>query len=136
MRAGFFDAGGARSSHARTSHVVDASPASCSSPSLASIVSSHWPFGHRYLPSADGHDDNLMIMFHGRGDSPGPFATLATALNLPCTAALVLAGPLEVPFTAGKGAPAATVSASTHLCRTTSRADSRRRASWVLVQYE
>jgi hypothetical protein len=65
------------------------------------VVKQEWPHGHRFVPSPDGYNDNLLVMLHGRGDTPAPFASLATKLNLPCTAALILAGPLEVPFTDG-----------------------------------
>ena len=50
---------------------------------------------------SDGHDDNLIVLLHGRGDSERPFASLARAMKLPCTAALALRGPREVPFTDG-----------------------------------
>jgi hypothetical protein len=52
-------------------------------------------------PSQDGVNYNLLILLHGLGDRPGPFARLAQQLALPQTASLALPGPAEVPETDG-----------------------------------
>jgi len=46
-------------------------------------------------------NENLLIVMHGLGDRPAPFARLGSTLNLPQTAILALAGPLVVPETDG-----------------------------------
>jgi predicted esterase len=40
---------------------------------------------------------NLLVLLHGLGDSPTPFARFASALSLPSTSALALSGPLPLP---------------------------------------
>ncbi|KAL7422490.1 hypothetical protein Q5752_003138 [Cryptotrichosporon argae] len=55
-----------------------------------------WVFDYR--PSRDGHDLNLLIMFHGLGDTKAPFAQLGANLNLPSTAVLSLQAPDPVPL--------------------------------------
>jgi len=57
--------------------------------------------GHVYQPSVDGVSTNLLVLLHGLGDSPAPYAALAMRLALPQTAYLVLPGPLSVPETQG-----------------------------------
>ncbi|KAL6781563.1 hypothetical protein ACKKBF_B08535 [Auxenochlorella protothecoides x Auxenochlorella symbiontica] len=37
----------------------------------------------RYMPSQDGCSQNLMLMLHGLGDSPEPYASLAQSLKIP-----------------------------------------------------
>ncbi|KAI9317413.1 Alpha/Beta hydrolase protein [Dichotomocladium elegans] len=54
-----------------------------------------------YSPSADGIDFNLLILFHGLGDSKGPFASLGTKLKLPQTATLAVQAPEPVPYLEG-----------------------------------
>ncbi|KAI9492336.1 Alpha/Beta hydrolase protein [Zychaea mexicana] len=54
-----------------------------------------------YAPSADGIDYNLLVLFHGLGDSKGPFSKLATKLNLPQTATLAVQAPEPVPLLEG-----------------------------------
>ncbi|KAI9276700.1 Alpha/Beta hydrolase protein [Phascolomyces articulosus] len=54
-----------------------------------------------YSPSADGIDYNLLILFHGLGDSKGPFAQLGKKLNLPQTASLAIQAPEPVPYMDG-----------------------------------
>ena len=55
----------------------------------------------QYLPSNDNTNENLLVMLHGFGDRPEPFARLATQLSLPQTAALALGAPYEVPMFEG-----------------------------------
>ncbi|KAF6264330.1 Alpha/Beta hydrolase protein [Scenedesmus sp. NREL 46B-D3] len=57
--------------------------------------------GSQYLPSADGVNQNLLLLLHGLGDKPAAFAALARRIQLPQTACLALSGPLEVPETGG-----------------------------------
>lgn len=52
----------------------------------------------RYSSSPDGTDANLLILFHGRGDTAEAYARFAEKLNLPQTAVLALDGTLTVPF--------------------------------------
>ncbi|WWC63491.1 uncharacterized protein I303_106094 [Kwoniella dejecticola CBS 10117] len=56
------------------------------------------PWDFSYSPSADGYDKNLLIMFHGLGDSKIPFFNLAKQLNLPSTAVLSLSAPDPIPL--------------------------------------
>lgn len=60
--------------------------------------------GFSYHASADGIDENLLILLHGLGDSHRPFAALGQRFALPQTAVLALSAPLEVPLTDGGGA--------------------------------
>ena len=53
------------------------------------------------VPSIDGIDENLLLLFHGLGDTPGPFASLAKTLALPQTSYIALGAPLEVPLSDG-----------------------------------
>jgi predicted esterase len=57
--------------------------------------------GHILHPSSDGINHNVLILLHGLGDKPAPFAKLAQQLALPQTASLALPGPLPVPETGG-----------------------------------
>ncbi|KAF5835053.1 hypothetical protein DUNSADRAFT_7997 [Dunaliella salina] len=50
----------------------------------------------QYVPSADGVQENLLIMLHGLGDRPVNYANLGRKLCLPHTCCLALSGPLEV----------------------------------------
>ncbi|KAI8378656.1 Alpha/Beta hydrolase protein [Choanephora cucurbitarum] len=54
-----------------------------------------------YSPSQDGIDHNLLILFHGLGDSKGPFARLGQQLKLPQTATLSIQAPEPVPYLDG-----------------------------------
>ena len=54
--------------------------------------------GSQFLHSPDGIDENLLILFHGVGDTPDPFVTFAKTLSLPQTAILALKGPKKIPF--------------------------------------
>ncbi|WWC71392.1 uncharacterized protein I206_105347 [Kwoniella pini CBS 10737] len=56
------------------------------------------PWDFSYSPSPDGHDKNLLIMFHGLGDSKIPFFNLGKQLNLPSTAILSLSAPDPIPL--------------------------------------
>ncbi|GAA5950173.1 hypothetical protein JCM3765_004226 [Sporobolomyces pararoseus] len=51
-----------------------------------------------YSPSPDGVDSNLLIFFHGLGDTFKPFAQLGKSLNLPQTAVLSLQAPTQIPL--------------------------------------
>ncbi|KAI8140014.1 Alpha/Beta hydrolase protein [Fennellomyces sp. T-0311] len=54
-----------------------------------------------YTPSTDGIDYNLLVLFHGLGDSKGPYANLGKQLKLPQTATLALQAPEPVPYMEG-----------------------------------
>ncbi|GAA6012544.1 hypothetical protein JCM11491_005428 [Sporobolomyces phaffii] len=51
-----------------------------------------------YAPAPDGLDANLLIFFHGLGDTFAPFAQLGRSLNLPQTAILSLQAPTQIPL--------------------------------------
>ncbi|GAA5860964.1 hypothetical protein JCM1840_002020 [Sporobolomyces johnsonii] len=51
-----------------------------------------------YSPSSDRVDSNLLILFHGLGDTYHPFAQLGSSLKLPQTAVLALQAPQRVPL--------------------------------------
>lgn len=53
-------------------------------------------FKHSYTPSSI--DSNLLILFHGLGDTHAPFTTLGRSLSLPQTAVLSLQAPTQVPL--------------------------------------
>jgi predicted esterase len=61
------------------------------------------PPGALFVPAPGGsggasavpRPPNLLVLLHGRGDGPGPFARLATQLALPGTAVLALRGPVR-----------------------------------------
>eukprot|EP00967_Tisochrysis_lutea_P131334 scaffold228178_cov44-Tisochrysis_lutea.AAC.1 len=52
--------------------------------------------GSIFVPSQGA--TNLLLLLHGRGDSPRSFAKLATKMELPQTAALALRAPIDLPF--------------------------------------
>jgi predicted esterase len=54
-----------------------------------------------FTPSADGVDENLLLLFHGRGDRAAPFKAFASKLALPQTASLSVEGTLAVPYSDG-----------------------------------
>jgi predicted esterase len=56
-----------------------------------------------FVPSADGVDENLLVLFHGYGDSASNFLAFGRGLELPQTAVLSLGGPMLVPFIDGEG---------------------------------
>ncbi|KAG8842668.1 hypothetical protein FRB91_004004, partial [Serendipita sp. 411] len=51
-----------------------------------------------YSSSQDGVDENLLILFHGFGDTHIPFVKLAKSLKLPQTATLAIRAPELIPF--------------------------------------
>ena len=53
------------------------------------------------VPSIDGIEENLLLLLHGLGDKPGPFASLAKTFSLPQTACIALGAPHEVPLSDG-----------------------------------
>ncbi|ODO11101.1 hypothetical protein I350_01703 [Cryptococcus amylolentus CBS 6273] len=65
-------------------------------PFLTPSVLKPWDF--TYQSSPDGKDRNLLIMFHGLGDTKTPFFNLAKQLNLPSTAVLSLSAPDPIPL--------------------------------------
>ncbi|WVQ95130.1 hypothetical protein IAU59_002224 [Kwoniella sp. CBS 9459] len=79
-------------------------PVSASSSSSKSTPKPHptgsllKPWDFSYAPSNDGSDKNLLIMFHGLGDSKTPFFGLGKQLNLPSTAVLSLSAPDPIPL--------------------------------------
>ncbi|EGO01078.1 hypothetical protein SERLA73DRAFT_50932 [Serpula lacrymans var. lacrymans S7.3] len=56
------------------------------------------PVPFSYTPSDDGTDENILILFHGLGDSHVPFGKLGRQLKLPQTATLALQAPEQIPF--------------------------------------
>ncbi|GAA6038339.1 hypothetical protein JCM8097_003953 [Rhodosporidiobolus ruineniae] len=61
-----------------------------------SLISSFLRFD--YQPSCDGTDSNLLILFHGLGDTSKPFFQLGCSFNLPQTAVLAIQAPERVPL--------------------------------------
>jgi hypothetical protein len=53
------------------------------------------PCQFHYAPSADGTDENLLVLLHGLGDTHLPFAKLGRSLSLPQTAVLALCAPQQ-----------------------------------------
>ncbi|GAA5862401.1 hypothetical protein JCM3774_002504 [Rhodotorula dairenensis] len=51
-----------------------------------------------YAPPRDGVESNLLVLFHGLGDTANPFAQLGKSLNLPQTAVLALQAPTQIPL--------------------------------------
>ncbi|WWD19227.1 hypothetical protein CI109_103685 [Kwoniella shandongensis] len=76
--------------------VASSSSSSTSKPIPSPSLLKPWDFS--YSPSPDGKDVNLMIMFHGLGDTKAPFFNLAKQLNLPSTAILSLSAPDPIPL--------------------------------------
>ncbi|CAM9542617.1 unnamed protein product, partial [Chrysoparadoxa australica] len=52
--------------------------------------------GSVYHPSPDGKDSNLLLCFHGLGDTPLPFVRLWKQMALPQTALMSLQGPFPL----------------------------------------
>ncbi|KAK3283376.1 hypothetical protein CYMTET_8924 [Cymbomonas tetramitiformis] len=57
--------------------------------------------GAIFADSPDGVNENLLLLLHGLGDKPAPYANLAKKMKLPQTATLAISGPLEIPMTDG-----------------------------------
>lgn len=51
-----------------------------------------------YHESADGLNENLLLLLHGVGDTNAPFAKFGAQMQLPQTAILSLSGPMPLPF--------------------------------------
>nr|KAJ3418421.1 hypothetical protein HK105_008339 [Polyrhizophydium stewartii] len=51
-----------------------------------------------YTPSADGVSGNLLVLFHGLGDTAANFAKFGVRMQLPQTAVCALTGPSPIPF--------------------------------------
>ncbi|KIM28600.1 hypothetical protein M408DRAFT_329369 [Serendipita vermifera MAFF 305830] len=60
----------------------------------------------QYSPSADGVDENILILFHGFGDTHFQFANLGRALKLPQTATLAVRGTEPIPYLLPEDPPA------------------------------
>jgi hypothetical protein len=57
-----------------------------------------WQPGYLFVASKDGLCENILLVFHGLGDSEAPFATFASKLELPQTSSISLRAPLSVPL--------------------------------------
>lgn len=68
---------------------------------VAKLLPSELRSKHSFQNSHDGVNSNLLLLFHGLGDTPDKFAELARSMQLPQTAALAVGGPLEVPLSNG-----------------------------------
>ncbi|KAL6062921.1 N-lysine methyltransferase smyd2 [Balamuthia mandrillaris] len=55
----------------------------------------------QWVPSKDGQNENLLLLFHGLGDDHTKFAGLAETMSLPQTCALALTAPLALPLDCG-----------------------------------
>ncbi|ORY05874.1 alpha/beta-hydrolase [Basidiobolus meristosporus CBS 931.73] len=51
-----------------------------------------------YSPSPDGVDENLLVFFHGLGDTEKPFLKLGQSLKLPQTAVVSIKAPQPIPY--------------------------------------
>ncbi|KAI8913174.1 Alpha/Beta hydrolase protein [Entophlyctis helioformis] len=51
-----------------------------------------------FRPSKDGADSNLLLLFHGLGDTASNFATFGAKMQLPQTAICALTGPCPIPY--------------------------------------
>ncbi|TFK19244.1 hypothetical protein FA15DRAFT_760156, partial [Coprinopsis marcescibilis] len=80
-------------SHLHLQERTDPTPKSKPQPSKSAI-----PVPFAYYPSDDGTDENLLILFHGLGDTHIPFAKLGRTLKLPQTAILALRATEQIPF--------------------------------------
>ena len=58
--------------------------------------------GYVCIDPPQGHQPcNVLLLLHGAGDTPAPYAALARTMALPNTLAVALAGPLPLPETSG-----------------------------------
>ena len=94
MRAGFFGSAPPK----RRAREVASVPAPDHDPLEA--AARRWPHaGARVTPSPDGHHDlNLLLLLHGRGDTPDNYARLAERMRLPNTACISLPGLRPMPY--------------------------------------
>ncbi|WVQ79737.1 hypothetical protein IAT38_001837 [Cryptococcus sp. DSM 104549] len=76
--------------------VASSSTFQLSKPHPAPSLLKPWDFS--YMPSPDGKDRNLLVMFHGLGDTKAAFMNLAKQLNIPATAVLSLTAPDPIPL--------------------------------------
>jgi len=60
--------------------------------------------GWEWIPNVfpDRDTENLLLILHGMGDSPGNFGKLARTMGLPGTTCLALAAPLQLPLDSGR----------------------------------
>lgn len=92
MRAGFFG-----SAPKRRAREVASVPAPDHDPLEA--AARLWPHADaRVTPSPDGHDVNVLLLLHGRGDTPDNYARLAERMRLPNTACISLPGLRPMPY--------------------------------------
>ena len=92
MRAGFLG-----SAPKRRGREVASVPAPDLDPLQA--AARRWPHADtRVTPSPDGHDLNLLLLLHGRGDTPDNYARLAERMRLPNTACISLPGLRSMPY--------------------------------------
>ena len=56
-----------------------------------------------YTASPDGTDSNLLLLFHGLGDSQAPFAKLGATFRLPQTAVMAVRAPFSLSLEMGHG---------------------------------
>ncbi|TXT15878.1 hypothetical protein VHUM_00381 [Vanrija humicola] len=83
---------------AETPITLKPAQATPSAPKPAPTRAALKPWDFEYVPAKDGKDANLLIMFHGLGDTKAPFAGLARQMSLPSTAVLSLQAPNPVPL--------------------------------------
>jgi predicted esterase len=100
MRRGFLRTGPPRP-QAEASLPAAAAAAAAAAPPFPDPSSLGPALRFLYCPSADGFNENLLLLLHGRGDSAAPFARFASALHLPQTATLALDGTLELAHCSG-----------------------------------
>ncbi|KAJ3054328.1 hypothetical protein HK097_002051 [Rhizophlyctis rosea] len=51
-----------------------------------------------YSSSNDSIDENLLVLFHGLGDTPENFINFGKKMNLPQTAIIAIRGPIPIPY--------------------------------------
>ncbi|RKP37778.1 hypothetical protein BJ085DRAFT_6979, partial [Dimargaris cristalligena] len=62
------------------------------------LASEYKDLAFMYIPSRDGHDQNLLIALHGLGDTPRNFGRAFKTYQLPQTAVLAVKGPSPIPY--------------------------------------
>ena len=70
----------------------------------ADVSPGDFPLDFEYHPSFDGLNTNVLLLLHGLGDQPRPFAQLALKMRLPQTCSMALKGPIPVPLFPEAGA--------------------------------